>query len=185
LDNVEAIVKVTQADKKVAYFKLKEGQTISVGRRDSCNLTIKDDFLSGEHCTLRVEDGHFIVKDMESKNGTYLNESALTENHVFVGDVVRIGDTTFELAGNKMNTQMVDHFTYKGEKRGTEFMSMSNFQNPMEGKEVKIELETNVKNNASHFAEMREKKRKRKRENKESDSKTIMGKLTTIFKKKD
>jgi hypothetical protein len=78
---------------------------ITVGRTSNNDVVLKDVTVSRFHAYFRERDGHWIVCDAGSKNGTHLRGSQMTarkEMPVSSGDSVRIGDivTTFYAAGD-------------------------------------------------------------------------------------
>lgn len=69
---------------------------LSIGRSKESDVQIEDRYASGIHARIFSSDGHYIIEDMGSTNGTLLNDGALTgEAELIDGDVVRIGDTEF------------------------------------------------------------------------------------------
>lgn len=79
---------------KGCYFDLNpNGQTI-VGRSSSCDIKLKDLDASRKHAELiATPDGSIFIRDLESKNGTFLNERRVTEGKVAENDTIRIGNT--------------------------------------------------------------------------------------------
>jgi hypothetical protein len=78
---------------------------ITVGRTSNNDVVLKDVTVSRFHAYFRERDGHWIVCDAGSKNGTHLRGSQMTarkELPVASGDSVRIGDivTTFYAAAD-------------------------------------------------------------------------------------
>jgi hypothetical protein len=60
------------------------------------DVRIEDRYASGVHARIFSRDGHTYVEDMNSTNGTLLNDATLNgEAELIDGDVVRIGDTEF------------------------------------------------------------------------------------------
>lgn len=69
---------------------------LSVGRSAEADVRIDDRYASGIHARVFGRDGRTYIEDMNSTNGTLLNEAALSgEAELIDGDVVRIGDTEF------------------------------------------------------------------------------------------
>jgi Nif-specific regulatory protein len=67
---------------------------VVIGREAACEVAVFDEAASRRHTALRVERGHFMVRDLSSRNGTFLNAAALkTEARLRSGDELRIGDT--------------------------------------------------------------------------------------------
>lgn len=73
---------------------LPEG-TLTIGRSLDCGLTIADNRLSRMHAAIDVEHGEARVRDLDSRNGTYLNEQRLSAESVLrTGDRIRVGGQT-------------------------------------------------------------------------------------------
>jgi FHA domain-containing protein len=69
---------------------------LSIGRSADADLRIEDRYASGVHARIFSRDGRTYVEDMNSTNGTLLNDAQLHgEAELLAGDVVRIGDTEF------------------------------------------------------------------------------------------
>ena len=66
-------------------------QTI-VGRHEKCDLRLVDSMVSRNHCLILSEGKRFVVKDLESRNGTWVNGRRIkNRRHIKVGDVIQIG----------------------------------------------------------------------------------------------
>jgi pSer/pThr/pTyr-binding forkhead associated (FHA) protein len=71
---------------------------IEIGRADHCTIRLSDDYASQVHARLSARNGAWMVEDLGSTNGTYLNERRLeSPNEVRAGDRVRIGTKVLEL----------------------------------------------------------------------------------------
>ena len=69
---------------------------LSIGRSREADVQIEDRYASGIHARIFSRDGRTFVEDMNSTNGTLLNDAELKgEAELLDGDVVRIGDTEF------------------------------------------------------------------------------------------
>lgn len=66
---------------------------ISVGRRTTSNVVIKDPLVSRDHLQLRAQNGRYILFDLSSTGGTYINNQLVKSAMLKPGDVVRIGKT--------------------------------------------------------------------------------------------
>jgi hypothetical protein len=71
---------------------------IAVGRRKQNDLWLADDAVSAEHCEFVSEAGWFVVRDLGSVNGTFVNEKRVRETRLRDGDEVRIGGTRIRVA---------------------------------------------------------------------------------------
>jgi pSer/pThr/pTyr-binding forkhead associated (FHA) protein len=73
-------------------------QQITVGRANDATLVLNDDYASSRHARLFPQDGQWIVEDLGSTNGTYLDRQKVTQpTPVPVGVPIRIGKTVLEL----------------------------------------------------------------------------------------
>ena len=77
-------------------FTLTSSITI-VGRRHDCDFRISLDSVSRRHCQFSLNNESVKVRDLGSRNGTYLNEKRIDEAKLQPGDYVRIGPVIFGL----------------------------------------------------------------------------------------
>jgi pSer/pThr/pTyr-binding forkhead associated (FHA) protein len=72
--------------------------TISVGRADKATIRLADTYASQQHARLVEHSGGWMIEDLGSTNGTFVNERRVESlTPVKAGDKVRIGTTTLEL----------------------------------------------------------------------------------------
>jgi hypothetical protein len=65
---------------------------LSVGRHLSCDVVFSDLTVSRRHATLIFRDGRWIVRDLESKNGTMVNGLRVGRCELRPGDRIALGD---------------------------------------------------------------------------------------------
>ncbi|GAA3161177.1 antibiotic biosynthesis regulator FhaB [Planomonospora alba] len=71
---------------------------ITIGRAPDATLVVTDDYASSRHARLFPQDGQWLVEDLGSTNGTYLDRSKVTRpTPVPLGVPIRIGKTVIEL----------------------------------------------------------------------------------------
>jgi pSer/pThr/pTyr-binding forkhead associated (FHA) protein len=71
---------------------------ITIGRANDATLVLNDDYASSRHARLFPQDGQWVVEDLGSTNGTYLDRQKVTRPApVPVGVPIRIGKTVLEL----------------------------------------------------------------------------------------
>jgi hypothetical protein len=74
------------------------GDELTVGRAAGCAVTLDDTFVSQLHARVFVVDGHFMVEDLGSTNGTFLNRRKVGGPEVLSpGDLLQVGNTVMEL----------------------------------------------------------------------------------------
>ncbi|QLH22967.1 FHA domain-containing protein [Streptomyces sp. Rer75] len=76
-----------------------QGQTITLGRAHDSTIVLDDDYASSRHARIYPDrDGQWIVEDLGSTNGTYLERNRLTTpTPIPLGAPIRIGKTVIEL----------------------------------------------------------------------------------------
>ena len=75
-----------------------------VGREPTTNIPINRNLVSRQHAQLSVDDaGLWWVQDMESTNGTFVNEERVVSRKLVDGDLVRFGDVIYKfLSGSNI-----------------------------------------------------------------------------------
>lgn len=69
-----------------------------IGRGESAHLRPQSDLISRAHCSIVVQDGKVLIRDLESRNGTFVNDTKLEGEVVAkVGDQLRVGRLIFEI----------------------------------------------------------------------------------------
>jgi pSer/pThr/pTyr-binding forkhead associated (FHA) protein len=73
-------------------------QPVTLGRSQDSTIVLDDDYVSSRHARFFPRDGQWLVEDMGSTNGTYLDRAKVSEaTPVKIGMPVRIGKTVVEL----------------------------------------------------------------------------------------
>ena len=68
-------------------------ESLSIGRDPGNQLHIDDPALSRRHCMVIREGERFKVRDLDSLNGTYVNQARIKEQLLNHGDQIALGDT--------------------------------------------------------------------------------------------
>ena len=85
-------------------------ETTIIGRRRDCNLCIPSSEVSRRHCLLQFQDGCLTVEDLNSINGTFLNEERLADKSVvYPGDRLAIGPVHFTVQYERVAVEMRHH----------------------------------------------------------------------------
>ncbi|QEO14493.1 FHA domain-containing protein [Agromyces intestinalis] len=88
---------ITSGTKQGAEFPLGRDE-ITIGRSSDSAIIIRDDYTSTHHARLMLWNGQWMIQDLDSTNGTFLDGSRVTVPvPVPVGATVKVGATTFEL----------------------------------------------------------------------------------------
>jgi pSer/pThr/pTyr-binding forkhead associated (FHA) protein len=80
-------------------FSLSNGVTV-IGRRHDCDLRIPLMSVSRKHCQLNRDEGVLKIRDLGSRNGTYLNGKRIDESVIKAGDYIEVGPLKFLLQIN-------------------------------------------------------------------------------------
>lgn len=80
-------------------FPLQEGVN-SVGRKPENSLQIVDPYISGKHCEIEVLEEGIFLTDLDSTNGTFINDAKLgggQRTEIKPKDIIKLGHTEFRL----------------------------------------------------------------------------------------
>ncbi len=84
-------------------------ETVTIGRVEACQLMIEDDLVSREHARIdRDPDGRYRVRDLGSRNKTFVNGQQISETLLTQGDMLRIGARVFEFLDDTLNEDAID-----------------------------------------------------------------------------
>ncbi|MBM4043625.1 MAG: HD domain-containing protein [Planctomycetes bacterium] len=88
-------------------FLLEAGKRIVLGRGEGADIQVLDSGLSRLHCFIERQDESFVLQDMGSRNGTWVNGNRIERAHLLPGDRVKIGGIEFEfnLEDDRRRTQ--------------------------------------------------------------------------------
>ncbi|MFM7014342.1 MAG: FHA domain-containing protein [Actinomycetota bacterium] len=88
---------ITEGDRTGTEIAL-SGRQLTIGRAGDSDLIVDDEYASTHHAKLVFINGDWMIQDLDSTNGTYLDGAKVTTPMVVpLGTQVRVGQTTFEL----------------------------------------------------------------------------------------
>jgi len=93
-------VRYTDPDGKVTDLELSD-KPITIGRSPDADIITLDERASRMHCGIRIWDGEYYIKDLKSKNGTFLNNQRVEMAKIKPGDKVRLGNTLLHVDDKK------------------------------------------------------------------------------------
>ena len=74
---------------------------VTIGRGEGNDVIIISPFVSRQHITLQRGESGWLVRDLNSRNGSRLNKSPVSDDSTgYLGDVIEIGDVVITLLGS-------------------------------------------------------------------------------------
>ena len=71
---------------------------VTLGRAPDSTLVIDDDYASSRHARIYPSEGSWVVEDLGSTNGTWIDRTRITAPTVLpVGAPLRVGRTTLQI----------------------------------------------------------------------------------------
>ena len=89
---VQASLVYTAADGTKQDLILRIGEDTTIGRHPNCSLTISQPSVSRRHARLWFDQGVWFVEDLQSSNGTFVNNRRINRAQLTEGDELRCGD---------------------------------------------------------------------------------------------
>jgi len=87
-----AYLVIREGSKWTDVFRLIPGQTTTVGRAPTNQIVVKDERCSRNHAEIFMSEQQWILRDLDSRNGTCIGERVVRgDNVLHAGDVIRIG----------------------------------------------------------------------------------------------
>lgn len=88
-------LRVEDGDASGRVFAIEEGASKRIGRAPDCEIHLSGiSDLSRYHCTVENRDGVLHVTDLQSENGTFINDQPIHDGVLEAGDVLRLCRTT-------------------------------------------------------------------------------------------
>ncbi len=81
---------------------------MTIGRDVSADILINDDSISKKHAHIMSLPGGFMLKDLESKNGTFINNQRIEEAYLSDGDLITFGDMNFVFVCSKEKLDLAE-----------------------------------------------------------------------------
>ena len=92
-------INITEGPLRGHTFELPD-RTIRIGRADDNDLAMEDAAISGRHAEIFPENGQWKIRDLDSANGTMVNNNMISVRSLSHNDVVSLGDTSFIFVEN-------------------------------------------------------------------------------------
>ena len=97
-----------------------KGNPVSFGRGDEADVQIKDERMSRQHFVVEPREEKFFARDLNSTNGTFINNNRITEVELQPNDRIRGGQTVlvFEMEKPKPVANVINELSAASESRG-------------------------------------------------------------------
>ena len=82
---------------------LAEGDKAGIGRLETNAICIKEQHVSRQHAEIPYADGIFVIKDLGSANGVYVNGARVRRAELHPGDHVQICGMEFDIEAPDAN----------------------------------------------------------------------------------
>jgi len=83
---------VMEGNDKGEIIKLFSGRN-TLGTSPECSIILNDPGVSAKHASIRYgEDEDYVIRDLDSKNGTFVNGDLVTERELEPGDEIQLGN---------------------------------------------------------------------------------------------
>ena len=93
-----ALIRVTE-NGEMTPVPLTHERTL-IGRLDDCHIRIPAAGVSRRHCEILIEDGSVRVNDLNSSNGTFVNQDRVDSQALSAGDLISVGGLVFVVSVN-------------------------------------------------------------------------------------
>ena len=81
-------------------FQIKK-PTITIGRKLDNDIVLQEDVISRVHAEIRFEENSYILYDLSSTAGTYVNKKKITECVLNSGDLISISKSNILFISNQ------------------------------------------------------------------------------------
>ena len=78
-------------DTAIGNYELQKGLSLTIGRRKNNDVVIENLAVSGHHAKIDSVGDSFVLIDLQSKNGSFVNEKIINSHWLKDGDVINIG----------------------------------------------------------------------------------------------
>ena len=96
---LEVLTSMDEAKLKVGSV-IPMATAITLGRKENNTVVLNDRFVSSYHAKIYLKNREYYLEDLQSTNGTYVNENKIEGNiRLYVNDIIRFGSTAFKVIG--------------------------------------------------------------------------------------
>lgn len=89
----KCVLAVTEGPAAKVKFELGKKKTIRIGKKNDNDIVVNDKTVSRNHVEIETTSDSFLLRDLNSTNGTFINGTRVKEAFLSPGDVISIGNT--------------------------------------------------------------------------------------------
>lgn len=92
----EPVIIIKQGSSRKITYDLAGNETFTIGRAEGNSIVLANRSVSSKHCIIRKMGGVFVIYDLKSTNGTFVNGQKITKAMLKPGDTIHIGETILD-----------------------------------------------------------------------------------------
>jgi pSer/pThr/pTyr-binding forkhead associated (FHA) protein len=94
-ERLKASVVIVEGQSEGMEYPITKSHTV-IGRDKNADFPVNDSLVSRQHVCIVYQEGIYILRDLESTNGTHMDGTSINQANLLHGDKFRIGDTTLQ-----------------------------------------------------------------------------------------
>jgi DNA-binding NtrC family response regulator len=99
---VEKITGTLGGDKTFSFAPL----PFKIGSARDNHLVVQDEYVSSRHAEVVADGQGYLLRDLNSTNGTYINGRKITEVYISAGDEIRVGESLIKISSSKQEEKI-------------------------------------------------------------------------------
>jgi pSer/pThr/pTyr-binding forkhead associated (FHA) protein len=128
-------LKLNFKNKPIADYRLQKGLSMTIGRQKNNDVVIDNLAVSSHHAKIDSVGDEFVLIDLKSKNGSFVNEQLINSHWLKQGDVISIGKHTLTFCYSEGEKRPADA---SDEMEKTMIMDTSHYRSMMNKSKSKI-----------------------------------------------
>lgn len=78
----------------------------TVGRSLDCDIVVQDEHISRKHAQIRYENDEYILYDLDSTGGTFLNNKRVSRSVLHIGNIITLTNVPMVFVGEEHNLKV-------------------------------------------------------------------------------
>ncbi len=109
-------------------------ESLTVGRRESCDIPLRFPNISGMHCQLNFRNGYWFIRDLNSTNGVKVNGARVQEKVLHPRDELTIGKRKYTIEYDMPTGQSALEEMEEEDILGTSLLEKAGLEKPRRAK---------------------------------------------------